>query len=219
LICFRTDTSVSEPKSPLPDTTTTDSISFTILTLPNYIYVNWDTLVRFDPQILVIPSLIRRNIPIPRHIKLGESEFYAKGYNYNATYVSGLGLKNITSHVPFGANYLDETLDLILFNNQPVIVQDHKFTEKIPKVFLLEQNYPNPFNPATTIEYHIARSTYVNLAVLDILGREILTLVSGYNPPGIYSIRFDASGLSSGIYFICMRSEYFTETKKMIISK
>jgi photosystem II stability/assembly factor-like uncharacterized protein len=89
----------------------------------------------------------------------------------------------------------------------------------IPVEFYLEQNYPNPFNPVTTIKYQIPESEKVTLNVYDVLGNEIARLVNEEKPAGSYEVEFDASGLTSGIYFYQLRTGNFVETKKMILMK
>jgi len=88
-----------------------------------------------------------------------------------------------------------------------------------PRVFSLAQNYPNPFNPATEIAYTIARDGYVSLRVYDLLGREVSRLVDGVRRAGSYVARFDASGLSSGVYFYRLQSGSLTKTMKLVIQK
>jgi hypothetical protein len=95
---------------------------------------------------------------------------------------------------------------------------------KVPETHLLAQNYPNPFNPSTTIKYTIPSVTLssvegsrVQLKIFDILGNEITTLVDEYKPAGTYEVEFDASNLSSGIYFYRLQAVGFIETKKMIL--
>ena len=75
------------------------------------------------------------------------------------------------------------------------------FTPGVPLAFSLDQNYPNPFNPSTVIQYVIPRSAFVTLEVFDLLGRSVRTLVNGEQGFGPHSVRFDASGLASGVYF------------------
>ncbi|MDW8436942.1 MAG: S8/S53 family peptidase [Chloroherpetonaceae bacterium] len=89
----------------------------------------------------------------------------------------------------------------------------------LPKVFALHQNYPNPFNPTTTIAYQLAENADVALEVFDVLGRKIATLVEARQDAGSYSANFDASGLSSGVYFYRLRAGAFSETRKMILAK
>jgi hypothetical protein len=89
----------------------------------------------------------------------------------------------------------------------------------LPSDFRLFQNYPNPFNPTTSIRYSVLSSTYVNLTVYNVLGQEIQTLVNEEKYPGMYEVVFDASHLSSGIYFYRLTAGQYTETKKMILQK
>jgi hypothetical protein len=93
-----------------------------------------------------------------------------------------------------------------------------------PLTFKLDQNYPNPFNPATLIRYTIAGSrengvgsTEVRLVVYDILGREVAVLVNEKKAAGSYSVKFDASGLASGVYFYRLQAGNFAETKKLLL--
>ncbi len=88
-----------------------------------------------------------------------------------------------------------------------------------PRVFSLAQNYPNPFNPSTEIAYSIPRDGYVSLRVFDLLGREVARLVDGFSHAGTYVTRFDASGLSSGVYFYRLQSGSLTRTMKLVIQK
>jgi hypothetical protein len=88
-----------------------------------------------------------------------------------------------------------------------------------PVEYNLAQNYPNPFNPTTTIRYSIPKQSLVSLKVYDILGREIVTLINEEKPAGKYEVKFNAAGLSSGIYFYTINAGSFVETKKMILMK
>jgi subtilisin family serine protease/photosystem II stability/assembly factor-like uncharacterized protein len=75
-----------------------------------------------------------------------------------------------------------------------------------PASFVLSQNYPNPFNPSTVISYHLPVAATVSLKVFDLLGREVSSLVDGQRGPGDYSVTFDATGLSSGVYLFQLRA-------------
>ncbi len=83
--------------------------------------------------------------------------------------------------------------------------------------FRLEQNYPNPFNPSTKISWQSPVSSHQSLKIYDVLGNEVATLVDEYKEAGNYEVEFDASKLSSGIYFYKLRAGSFVETKKMIL--
>jgi hypothetical protein len=91
--------------------------------------------------------------------------------------------------------------------------------DDVPGEFVLLQNYPNPFNPITNIEYKVVNNESVSLKVYDILGREVTTLVNEEQPAGNYDVTFNASGLSSGVYFYSLKAGNFTETKKMVVLK
>jgi len=85
--------------------------------------------------------------------------------------------------------------------------------------FDLMQNYPNPFNPSTTIKFSVAANSLVSLKVYDILGNEKAILVDELKEPGNYSVNFDASDLSSGIYFYTLRAKEYTHSRKMLLLK
>jgi hypothetical protein len=85
--------------------------------------------------------------------------------------------------------------------------------------FSLLQNYPNPFNPITNIRYQVAYNVNVSLKVYDALGKEIMTLVNAQQTPGDYEIQFDASKLSSGIYFYKLVAGEYSDVKSMILIK
>lgn len=89
----------------------------------------------------------------------------------------------------------------------------------LPDAFKLNQNYPNPFNPVTTITYAIPNAQHTMLKVYDINGREVRTLVNDIQSAGGYEVRFDGTGLSSGVYFYELVSGNFSDTKSMMIIK
>lgn len=89
----------------------------------------------------------------------------------------------------------------------------------IPDNFLLSQNYPNPFNPRTEISYEVPAAKLVKLTVYNILGKEMAELVNERQSPGRYKVSFDASNLTSGVYFYTLSTDNFTETKRMILLK
>lgn len=90
---------------------------------------------------------------------------------------------------------------------------------EIPNSAILQQNHPNPYNLSTKIKYSISEKSYVTLKVFDILGREIITLVNKEQSVGNYEIEFDASNLTSGIYFYRIQTVGLVEMKKMILMK
>ncbi len=85
--------------------------------------------------------------------------------------------------------------------------------------YKLEDNYPNPFNPSTTINYELAEDTKVVLKIYDILGREIAELVNEKKSAGFHKVNFNASHLPSGIYMYRIKTEHYSDSKKMLLLK
>lgn len=118
-------------------------------------------------------------------------------------------------------------LDYAAIKYVPIPVSVENSPRNIPNQFALEQNYPNPFNPTTKIKYTIPSVgtslmkflQFVQLKVYDVIGNEVATLVNEEKPAGSYEVTFDASQLSSGIYFYTLKAGSFTETKKMAMMK
>ncbi|MBN1633480.1 MAG: T9SS type A sorting domain-containing protein [Ignavibacteria bacterium] len=92
-------------------------------------------------------------------------------------------------------------------------------SNQIPNKFGLEQNYPNPFNSMTNVKFKIANAGNVSLKVFDLLGREVSTLVDEKLQPGTYQANFNAENLSSGVYFYRLKTDGFSETKKLLLIK
>lgn len=85
--------------------------------------------------------------------------------------------------------------------------------------YSLEQNYPNPFNPETIIKYQIPENGFVTLKIYDILGREMKSLVNAKQDAGKYEVKFDASGLASGIYIYKISANHYSALKKLMLVK
>lgn len=128
-------------------------------------------------------------------------------YFYRITTVDMSGKESITSNeVSITNGGIEEKIG---FDIQPEVVFDYE----------LEQNHPNPFNPSTIIKYSIKEDGYVKLAVFNIIGQEIKTLVNEFKNAGIYSVQFDASELPSGVYVYQLLSGWYSNSKKMLITK
>src|SRR5690606_22007878 len=89
----------------------------------------------------------------------------------------------------------------------------------IPVSYNLEQNYPNPFNPSTKINFSIPEASNVKLIITDILGREVTSLVNDNLNAGKYSVNFNASELSSGVYLYTILTDNYKQSRKMILMK
>ncbi|MGB5531067.1 MAG: T9SS type A sorting domain-containing protein [Ignavibacteriaceae bacterium] len=117
-------------------------------------------------------------------------------------YTSSFGLNGDVWLVKLGGNTTGINSD------QPVL-----------KDFSLLQNYPNPFNPVTKISWQSPTGSHQTLKIYDLLGNEVATLVDENLPAGNYDIDFDASGLTSGIYFYQLKSGSYFQSKKMLLLK
>jgi hypothetical protein len=89
----------------------------------------------------------------------------------------------------------------------------------LPIEFSLAQNYPNPFNPTTVIKYQLPENGFVTLKIYDILGKEVAALVDEFKEAGSYNVEFNASSLSSGLYFYKLQTGNFVSTKKMMLTR
>ncbi len=96
--------------------------------------------------------------------------------------------------------------------------QNVTVASELPMEYSLS-NYPNPFNPSTTINYQLPKNGFVTIKVFDLLGKEVATLVSGNKSAGYYSVSFDASKLTSGVYICTINVNGFAQSKKMLLMK
>ena len=96
---------------------------------------------------------------------------------------------------------------------------DNEAEQALPVEIQLSQNYPNPFNPSTSIEYSVPKADFVQLRVFDISGRVIANLVSEQKSAGVYTVRFNASNLASGLYFYQLQIGNTVINKKMTLIK
>jgi len=97
-------------------------------------------------------------------------------------------------------------------------------TDGLPEGFVLRQNYPNPFNPSTLISFDVpSGAAYkVSLTVVDLLGQEVATLFAGAVDPGSHEVTWNATGVSSGVYFYALEArdaagDTFRETRSMLL--
>jgi hypothetical protein len=96
-----------------------------------------------------------------------------------------------------GLPYNGAAPDLGCFESGTTSVAEER---NFPRDFVLEQNFPNPFNPSTVIQFSLVRQEHVVLAVFDLLGRQVASLIDGIQHPGIHKVQFSGRGLSSGVY-------------------
>lgn len=132
-----------------------------------------------------------------------------------------LRFSNVISNDVFRSlNYsADGVIDLIADEDNPNPVAINVEDYLVPKAYDLAQNYPNPFNPSTTIEFSIPSDATVSLKIYDVLGKEVAVLANDYRSAGTYIVNWNASNLSSGVYFYKLNAGNFTQTKKMFLAK
>lgn len=129
--------------------------------------------------------------------------------NLNCIAVSG-------NNVWIGGDY---GIILSSVSQEEVTAVSDRNSSAAPQSFALDQNFPNPFNPSTTIRYSVINSGNVTLKVYDILGKEVAELVNSFHNAGSYTAHFNASELSSGIFFYILQSGNSVSTKKMLLLK
>jgi len=107
----------------------------------------------------------------------------------------------------------------IKYNNPTIVSVEDNYDNVVLTEYSLEQNYPNPFNPSTTIKFHIPEVSSVTLKVYNSIGEKVTVLLNDNLFPGNYSIKWNADGINSGVYFYQLNANGFVETKKMILLK
>ena len=194
--------------------------SFAAIVSDNAVKLSWTTATEVNSY----------GFEIQRSANSGQrSEFVEIGF------VEGAGNSNSPKEYSFVDNSVSNEkytyrLKQIDLDGSYKYSKEIEVTVGAPTKFELAQNYPNPFNPTTTISYAIpnvetqfatANSSLqtVTLKVYDALGREVATLVNGKQTAGEYSVKFDASKLTSGIYFYTLRAGNFVQTRRMILMK
>jgi hypothetical protein len=135
---------------------------------------------------------------------------------YGARLAKGIG---IIEEQHYEGNYYILQGAVIKGIQYGTIVSIDDNTELIPTQIVLHQNYPNPFNPSTKISWQSPIAGQQTLKVYDVLGNEVATLVNEFRNAGSYEVDFDASKLSSGVYFYKLQAGDFVQTKKMILMK
>jgi len=133
---------------------------------------------------------------------------------YNGTEVHGKWILKVNDQAGSDTGHVERYCLNVIYN--AILAVNNN---QLPVKFELGQNYPNPFNPVTTIKYSVPRQSLVKLVIYDILGREVKTLVNEMRTAGTYEAVFDASQISSGVYFYRMESGDFTDVKKLVILK
>lgn len=161
-------------------------------------------------------------------VNIVTADFTARGgddYPFRGAEYVTLGITYQQSLETYIRNVLSEGINE---NNYPIegnnrivngVLTNIEQIDQVPLAFTLDQNYPNPFNPTTTINYQLATSTNVRLTVYNMLGQQVRELVNARQNAGSYSVTFNASNLSSGMYIYRIQTADFTQTRKMMLLK
>ncbi len=140
-------------------------------------------------------------------------------------FVEGKGTKNTSTSYSFEDKNLQSgkykyRLKQIDYNgNYEYFELNGEVEVGVPNKFDMSQNYPNPFNPVTKINFDLPENGLVNIRLYDMLGREVAVIVNEVRSAGYHTVQFDASKLSSGVYFYKMNAGKFSGVKKMSIIK
>jgi len=169
--------------------------------------------IRAGQSIIPPPGAELRIIPNAFNIAPGDTQFVAVLFD---VITSSPAYAFSDSLLIFSNDPTDTVTTVILRGDYPSDITE---TGHTPTQFHLEQNYPNPFNPVTIINFILPIEDRVSLKVFDLRGQEVATLVDGRISAGKHEIAFDASGLSSGVYFCRLKSGRLFHIKKMILQK
>jgi hypothetical protein len=180
--------------------------SFTAVSNGADVELNWTTATETNNQ----------GFEIERMVTGGSFE--------NVGYVAGFG----TTTEPKAYSFVDSKLETgnytyrlkqIDFDGTFTYSNELNADVEIPLEYALEQNYPNPFNPSTTIKYSIPEEGFVKLAVYNMLGEEVVTIVNANQKAGRYEVNFNATGLASGVYVYRIEAANFVSAKKLMLMK
>ncbi len=183
-------------------------------------WTNRNSGLSLDPY---VSSIAKSGNAMIASLKFGGSGVF-RSFN------NGIQWEEITDNLPF----LNEISKLLIYNNKVYAATSNKIWfrdlneiitsvdpigNSFPEKYSLYQNYPNPFNPNTIINYELRIKNYTKLEIFDINGKEVATLVDENQNAGRYSVKFDGSNLSSGIYFYKLSAGNYNETKRMLLLK
>lgn len=195
-----------------------------VFTLPsNLIADNENYLIpcRFRSDAVYVEETGERFDPnLPDTIALGSSCSLTLDMGMTVSVPSGAVTGGYTAQIILGASYIGKSKRITrgaMQSEMELLITVGVSDYDIPKSVSLLQNYPNPFNSSTTITYGLAEPTNVTLKVFDLLGREITTLIHGYQYAGWHQTDWNAADAASGSYFYKLAAGNFTQVKKVLV--
>jgi len=194
-----------------------------IVARTDYVIANgiWSVIAQMDVNALYSVIFIS---PLIGYTAGTNGSLYKTANNGYAWYKINTGVTNLLQKVFFineNTGWIAGVNGIILrtANDGHLITSNEDRISSLPDKYFLSQNYPNPFNPSTTISFHLPETGFVSLKIYDLLGNEVKTLINEERHVGEYSVKFDGSNLSSGVYFYRLASGNFSETKKLLLLK
>jgi hypothetical protein len=130
-----------------------------------------------------------------------------------------LANRNVYALTPFGGNLFAGTDGSGIWRRplSDMVASVERLSADVPEQFIVYQNFPNPFNPSTTIRYGLPNRSHVSLTVYNTLGQSVSTLMNGEQESGYHEVQFNATNLSSGVYFYRMQAGSYVETRKLLL--
>jgi len=172
---------------------------------------DWNGLIPAQSAVLTHLSVGHQGLPLREQaFKFTFSDGTERVYRFE--YREADGAEPLVAEIDL--DNLDSYASILLYENtndvEPTVA---------PASFALAQNFPNPFNPSTEIRFELQGATHANLAVYNLAGAKVATLVDGPLAAGSHRVTFDGSALSSGVYFYTLEASGLRETRKMVLAK
>jgi lysophospholipase L1-like esterase len=149
------------------------------------------------------------------YVATGVTPLYPSG-NTDDTHLNAFGAITVAELCVQGLQEIGSSLASFLAVTN---VNDHRPFFAAPKDYILVHNFPNPFNPSTTIIFSLGTPSHMSLCVYDILGREVATIFEGFKTAGSHIVEFNGSDLSSGIYFLRLKTATNLCATKIVLTK
>lgn len=205
---------VNPPDAPLP----VELSSFSACVDKNSVKLNWSTSREINNAGFEVQKSAVNNNNTKTDVQWNKAGYLeSKGNSISGNHYTFVENKLASGKYNYRLKQIDINGNVTYFNLQGDVIVG------VPAKFELSQNYPNPFNPMTKIDYDLAKDSKVTISVYDISGRVVATLVNDKKPAGYYTLEFNASNLSSGVYFYQIiadnGTDKFVKNKKMMLIK
>ena len=198
-----------------------DSLSFNTFEITANVFNTGDTTAVNSFVKLVLPEGLRLDNPADSLYNFGNIEA-----NQNKSFTWLVHIDALTDGDAFfyqiivdADNSPGKIVERMLLIRRPTAIDEQENASIVSRKYILISNYPNPFNPSTTVEYSLPKTGSVLIDVFDVSGRKVKRLFSGKQSAGTHTIRFDASDLVSGVYFVRVRNEELNAVRKILLTR